>query len=225
MTDTAPDASAPPDAPAPPARSRWAGWSTRRIGIVAGVAVGVVALGIGVALAQSGSRTRTATFNLSPAGAFPGVRPVFGVRDRGPGGRPFGRFGPGFDKLAGGPDGPGGAVHSEFTVPDGSGGWRTMGMQTGTATAVSPTSITVKSADGFTKTYSVDPQTVVNAGRDGISTVKTGDTVGVRGVVANGSAKALAVQDLTTLKALRDQWGPKRPSSSSSSSTTSTTAS
>jgi hypothetical protein len=191
--------------------------------VAAGVAVGVVALGIGVALAQTGSTTRRATFNLSPAGAIPGVRPAFG-RLRGPG-RPGGpEVGPG--RFGGKFGGPGGPIHGESTIPDGSGGWRTMDMQTGTATAVSPTSITVKSADGFTRTYSVDPQTVVNAGRDGISTIKTGDTVGVRGVVANGSAKALGINDLTTLKALRDQWAPKRPSASSPipSSTTSTTA-
>ncbi|HEV8628261.1 MAG TPA: DUF5666 domain-containing protein, partial [Acidimicrobiia bacterium] len=78
-------------------------------------------------------------------------------------------------------------------------------------TAVSPSSITVKSEDGFSRTYSVDENTVVGSGRDGIGTVKTGDTVRVAGVVEDGKAKAAAVLDSTSLGKIGEHWGfPKR---------------
>jgi hypothetical protein len=74
---------------------------------------------------------------------------------------------------------------------------------------VSSSSIAVKSEDGFTKTYVVDTGTLVNAGRDGIASVKTGDTVHVTAIVTGGTAKAVEVMDQTTTKALHDQWDPK----------------
>ena len=48
-------------------------------------------------------------------------------------------------------------------VPDGSGGYSTVLTQTGTVTAISPTSITVRSEDGYSQTY-VIPGTGGNAG-------------------------------------------------------------
>src|SRR5204863_2656109 len=97
------------------------------------------------------------------------------------GGHGFGRFG---------------GLHGEFTIkkPDGS-GYQTVATQTGEVTAVSPTSITVKSEDGFSRTYSVDENTVVGSGRDGIGSVKTGDTVHIAGIVDGGKASAAAVMD------------------------------
>jgi hypothetical protein len=44
-------------------------------------------------------------------------------------------------------------LHGEFVVPDGAGGYRTELTQTGTITATSPTSITVRSEDGYIQTY------------------------------------------------------------------------
>jgi len=55
------------------------------------------------------------------------------------------------------------SLHGEFVVADGNGGYRTELSQTGTVTAISPTSITVRSEDGFTQTY-VIPNTAGNAG-------------------------------------------------------------
>jgi hypothetical protein len=48
-------------------------------------------------------------------------------------------------------------------VLDGSGGYSTVLTQTGTITAISPTSITVRSEDGYSQTY-VIPNTAGNAG-------------------------------------------------------------
>ena len=68
----------------------------------------------------------------------------------GPGGPPpGGMHGPG-------PDAVGAAqLHGEFVVSDGSGGYATMLTQTGTVTAISATSITVRSDDGYTQTYAI----------------------------------------------------------------------
>jgi hypothetical protein len=55
------------------------------------------------------------------------------------------------------------SLHGEFVVPNGSGGYTTELTQTGTVTASSPASITVRSEDGFSQTY-VIPSTAGNAG-------------------------------------------------------------
>lgn len=93
-------------------------------------------------------------------------------------GAPHQAFGPG-GPMPGGPGsqhgqhgaggGPGPAdvgatsLHGEFVVPDGAGGYTTELTQTGTVTAISPTSITVRSEDGYSQTY-VIPSTAGNAG-------------------------------------------------------------
>ena len=105
-----------------------------------------------------------------------------------------------------------GAIHGEYVAPDGSGGFRTVAMQVGDVTSVSSDSITVKSADNYSRTYSVDENTVVNSGRDGIGNVKNGDKVAVNGVVNGGKAAARSVQDLTTLGQIRQHWNPKSTS-------------
>ena len=104
-----------------------------------------------------------------------------------------------------------GAIHGQFTVAAPGGGYQTLDTQQGTVSAVSSSSITVKSADGFTATYSVDTNTLVNAGRDGIANVKTGDTVHVIAVVSGGTASAVEVTDGTNLRNLRGRWAPGVP--------------
>jgi hypothetical protein len=138
----------------------------------------------------------------------PGLVPEAPRGPRGPG-DPGGHFkggpGPGFG-------GPRGAIHGEFVEPDGSGGYRTVAGQVGDVTSVSSDSISVKSADGFSKTYSVDQNTVVNSGRDGIGNVKNGDKVSVNAVVNDGKAAAQNIEDLTTLGQIRQHWNPKSTS-------------
>jgi hypothetical protein len=213
----------PPPAPPTPDGGR-----NRRIGRVPIIAGAVVAsffvVGLGVAYAQSDSSGTTATTLPAvvppPAGQIaPAPAPT--PAPPGPNAPPGGRFGRGhhggpFGKLFGmggfGHFGRGGPLHGEFTIrkPDGS-GFQTMAVQTGEVTAVSPSSITVKSEDGFSRTYSVDENTVVGSGSDGIGTVKTGDTVRVAGVVDGGQAKAAAILDSTSLGKIGEHWGiPKR---------------
>ena len=183
-----------------------------RTPVVAGaVIMGFFVAGLGVAFAQTdpsgttATTTATTTAPAQPPAQAPGK--AFG---RGHGHGHGGLFG---GKLFGlGGFGRFGGLHGEFTMrkPDGN-GFQTVAVQSGEVTAVSPSAITVKSEDGFSRTYSVDENTVVGSGRDGIGTVKTGDTVRVAGVVDGGNAKAAAVLDSTSLGKIGEHWGfPKR---------------
>ncbi len=107
-----------------------------------------------------------------------------------------------------------GAIHGEFVVPKQGGGYQTIDTQRGKVTAVSNTSITLKSSDGFTKTYTVTSSTIVNAKRDGIGSVKVGDQAAVSATVSGGAASAMNITDVTQLQGLGKRlfWGPKPPS-------------
>ena len=185
--------------------------------VAAGAAVGMVLAGIGISAAQtSGSDTSTTTAAEQPAPAAEGDVAL------GPGPGRWGHRGPGGH---GGPGGFGkGAIHGEFTVKNGDDGYRTLATQRGEVTAVSSSSITVKSEDGFSRSYTVNDDTLVNAGNDGIEDVKDGDTVHVTAVVEDGKARAVDIHDGTQVKALRDKWMPERPDRAAKDSTTSTTA-
>jgi hypothetical protein len=135
-------------------------------------------------------------------------------------GKHFKGFGRGF----GHGHGFGGGIHGEFVIPKPGGGYQTVLTQIGTVQSVSGSSITVKSEDGFTHTYSVSNDTLVAAGDNGIADVAKGDTVRV---LAVGSA-AKQVVDVTKVQSLRQRyWGPKHkdstPEPSGSASATSTT--
>ena len=207
-----PSPSAAWPSPAPPAPGPAGGRRVRRTPVVVGVVViSFFVVGLGVAFAQTDPSATTTTVAPSPAQVVPGPAPVPAERKHlGRGHGPFGGklFGLGhFGGL-----GRFGGLHGEFTIkkPDGN-GFQTWATQTGEVTAVSPSSITVKSEDNFSRTYSVDENTVVGSGRDGIGTVKTGDTVHVAGLVENGNARAATVVDSTSLRKIGEHWGvPKR---------------
>ena len=71
----------------------------------------------------------------------------------------------------------------------------TVESQTGTVTAVSPTSITVRSADGSSKSYAVNAGTAVDCKHNGITAVKVGDPVAVTATVTAGTANATDIVD------------------------------
>ncbi len=73
-------------------------------------------------------------------------------------------------------------------------------IQNGRVTAVSRSSVTVKSDDGFTRTYAVTASTIVAARRDGIGSVKTGDRAWVTATASGGAMTALRVADLSQLR-------------------------
>jgi hypothetical protein len=86
--------------------------------------------------------------------------------------------------------GPAGAIHGEFVVPDGNGAYTTVLTQTGVLTAVSDTSITAKSADGFTQIYTIAP------GSRAVNTqLAVNDTVTIRANVTDNTATATTVTE------------------------------
>ncbi|TWD84098.1 hypothetical protein FB561_5273 [Kribbella amoyensis] len=104
----------------------------------------------------------------------------------------------------------GGALHGEFVVEKDGGGYQTVATQRGEVTAVSKDSITVKSADGYTKQYTLTEDTLVNSARDGIDDVKTGNQVTVLATAADGKATATSVSDTTVRQEAQEKWGFKR---------------
>jgi len=177
-------------------RAAWQ--SSRRFAVMAGVvAVGVLA-GAGVAVAatsSSGQAAHGASASPSPSPS-PSVRPHFPPggpwRMMPPGGGPFG--GPG---ALGGLLG---AVHGTAVVPKPGGGYQTVAFQNGKVTAVSSTSITLRSADGYSRTYRVTSSTLVNAQRDGIGSVKAGNQVVITATVSGSTATATRIIDVSQLQ-------------------------
>jgi len=184
----------------PGLRAAWLG--SRRVAVMAGViAVGVLA-GAGVAVAATSSSSPTPTPSASPSvtprTAVPGMPPKGAWRIHGgPGG--FGEFGP----ALGGPGmfgGLFGAVHGTVVVPKSGGGYQTVAFQNGKVTAVSSTSITLHSADGYSHTYPVTSSTNVNAQRDGIGSIKDGNQVVVTATVSGGTSSATRIIDVSLLQ-------------------------
>ncbi|WP_156756015.1 hypothetical protein [Actinokineospora pegani] len=133
-------------------------WSWKKTAAATAVAVGVATAG-GFAVYAAGSAT-----------AEQGQRGGPGMMDRRPGSNIMG------------------ALHGEFVVSDDNGGYRTMLMQTGEVTAVTDTSITTKSADGYTKTYTIDAETVK-------SSVTTGDEVTILATPSGDQATADTINE------------------------------
>jgi hypothetical protein len=133
-------------APQPSPRS-W-GWRES----AAAVAVAAVIAALGGAAIYAATAGSPHSFGASHQASGPG-----GGMPEGPGGLhgASGRMGPTDMEPQ--------SLHGEFVVPDGAGGYTTEVTQTGTVTAISPTSITVRSEDGYSQTY-VIPNTAGNAG-------------------------------------------------------------
>ncbi|HUY21519.1 MAG TPA: hypothetical protein VMV22_04185 [Acidimicrobiales bacterium] len=132
------------------------------------------------------------------------------------GGGPFG----------GGIGGP--VVHGEFTV-NGPNGYETVTERTGTVSGVTDTAgstwtLTVKSADGTSGTFTVDAGTSVNGGEMGIGSVKQGDTVRVEAIVSGSTSTAKQVVDETTLQANAGTWRPMGPRGAAGGPSSSTSA-
>ncbi|TCC25218.1 hypothetical protein [Kribbella speibonae] len=166
--------------------NRW-----RAAGTIAAVAATTV--GGGVAFAATGDNTTPAPSTQPSEGSSNQKAPDHGKGPR---------------------DGLFGALHGEFVVQKDGGGYETVVTQSGSVTAVSSTSITVKSADGYTRTYVVNADTKVN--RDGkIADVKTGATVRIRAVVSGSTATASSVDDGSNRPAGNPPNGAKPGSSES----------
>lgn len=87
------------------------------------------------------------------------------------------------------------AVHGEAVVRGKDGTYLTVYTQRGEVTAVSATSITLKSTDGFTSTYALTAETKVVKNRDGakITDVRVGDLAGVVAVKSGDGKDARGI--------------------------------
>jgi hypothetical protein len=192
--------SSPPPAPPAPRPGRLG--RVPRVAMAAGLAAGLGLGGAGIAFAASSSSTSTPGAS-TPSTTAPanGGKPGHGPRgfERGPGG--FGRFG-GFEGFGAGP-----VVHGQFTQRTPSGGYQTVEVQTGKVASVNATSIKVTSADGFSHIYTVSPSTVVDAQRDGIASVASGDQVQISATTVKGTDTAANIIDITKVGASRSGFG------------------
>lgn len=200
---------APPDRPG---RGRRVG---RRTAVVTGVAIAVAAGGGAVALAASGSASPIPTSSASGSASPPGYAPSHAPGEGWPGGH--GHGGPGMGP-GGFERGPFGALHGELTVNTGTAASPTYSVrdvQTGTVSAVGGGSITVRSADGFTKTYALPAAAHIDHGHGIIGEIKTGDTVGLSASVSGGAAIVTELGDRTRDTRPGRPFGPDAPAPSS----------
>ena len=172
---------------------------SRRFAVMAGVVTLGVLAGAGVAVAATSSSGQPASPGASASPSpSPSARPHFPPKGhwhmRVPGGGPLDFGGPG---ALGGLFG---AVHGSAVVPKSGGGYQTIAFQNGQVTAVSSTSITLHSADGYSHSYRVTSSTLVNAQRDGIGSIKTGNQVIVTATVSGSTATATRVIDVSLLQ-------------------------
>jgi hypothetical protein len=182
----------------PGLRTAWQG--SRRFAVMAGVVTLGVLAGAGVAVAATSSSGQpaapgaSASPSPSPSAARPHFPPKGQWRMRAPGGGPFAFGGPG---ALGGLFG---AVHGTVVVPKSGGGYQTVAFQNGKVTAVSSTSITLRSADGYSRTYQVTSSTLVNAQRDGIGSIKSGNQVIATATVSGSTATATRIIDVSLIQ-------------------------
>jgi hypothetical protein len=179
----------------------------RRRNLVAGLATVAVlaAVATGVAMASTSTPSSSGSPSASPGtGTQKNGSPEH--RRDGFGHKRFGMLG-GLGML-GGIERPMGVLHGEYVVPKQGGGYQTLVVQHGTVTSVSSSAITIKSEDGFSATYSVAADVLVNAARDGIGSIKKGDEVSVLAQQKSGDDAALQIGDLTRWQGMRDRFGP-----------------
>ena len=162
--------------------------------VAAGAAFGMTLAGLGIAAAQ----TDTSTTTTPPTTGAPDAQQAPALKPGKLGGRHHGR-------------GLGMGIHGEFTTRAPGGGYQTIATQVGEVSEVSRSSLTVRSEDGYSRTYAVDDNTLVNAGNDGIADVRQGDQVHVTAVVRDGRASAVSVDDATRVRELRGRWMPPPP--------------
>ncbi|MGY4708032.1 hypothetical protein ACXDF8_00420 [Mycolicibacterium sp. CBM1] len=133
-------------------------WSTRTTLAAVGIAAALAAVGGGVVYAATGGSDTGGSGHM---GGPPGW---------------------------GGPGGSQRSVHGTNVMSDGEGGFTTELTQTGDVTAASDTSLTVRSSDGYSRTYTL------NAGTNKPSEqLRTGDQVSVRATEVGSTATATAV--------------------------------
>jgi hypothetical protein len=142
--------------------------SYRTIAVAAGTAVAVVGIGT-AALATSGTATTSGSGHPAANAAHRHRHALRGMLEH--------------------------VLHAQVTTR-GKSGYVTHSAVRGAVTKISPTAVTVRSADGFTETFTVTSATRVrehvagqhHASKGALSDVKSGDQVAVLGKAAEGSS-------------------------------------
>jgi hypothetical protein len=180
-------------------------WIERRAGLIGVGALVVAAIALGVAIAHDGdARSDHRMFRVAGPGFAPfdapgrDGAPMPRRYDAGPGapipptdGFTLRRFDAGPGRALAVPGlAAAGAVHGELTVPLPNGNYQTHDFQRGTVTSLSSSSVTVKSSDGFTKTYTISKSLA--------SGVSKGDEVQLRATVSNGKATVTSLHSIRT---------------------------
>ena len=160
--------------------------------LILGVATAlVVATGVGVAAA--GNLTTQAQPTPTPTGMETGGPPGASPCAPSPGPTQQQQM-----------QGPFNAIHGQLVVPKQGGGYQTVTMQSGVVTSIQQNSVAVKSEDGYARTYTLDANTRVCAGREGLSGVKTGHRVWVISTAQGNTSTAIVLADLT-----QPPWPPR----------------
>jgi len=163
--------------------------SAKAATLVAAGAIGATALTGFAFAANSTPDSSTGSTPSATAPADPAQDAAKGPRD--------GRGGPGgvFGRM--GPNGP--VLHGDVTVKDPAGTVKNVRVQTGVVTAVSATSLTLKSSDDYVGEWTINSDTKVRRDKDQatIDKVAVGDTVTVMGTVASDTATAERVHAFT----------------------------
>jgi len=200
-------------APTDSTRAGKGNWTAKKGLLVGGVAV-VVAAAAGAGAYAAGNGSGTASANNGQGGT--GAMGQFGPGNQGGMTGPDGQSSTG-GGMTGGMDGgmgmdggPGGlgmgsaglnaAVHSEYVVLQGS-SYVTMAGQAGTVTEISGTSMTVKSEDGFSRTYAVGSDVQVTQGMRQRGGGSTGTTLSLSNVTAGASVRVTALKNSETYTA------------------------
>jgi hypothetical protein len=96
------------------------------------------------------------------------------------------------------------ALHGEFVVPDGKGGFTTVLSQTGHVTAISPNSVTARSDDGYSQTYVI---AALGSAASNMHPVVVNDAVTIR-ATRNGT-----IASLTTIQPAHAEGDAEAPPS------------
>jgi hypothetical protein len=163
---------------------------TRRPYIMVAVAVTALLGGAGAALVVTGSGKTVAAHNASAADPAPSSAASPALP---------GAVSPGSRQASPGRATDPSVLHGQYVVRNPGGGYQIVDVQNGLITAVSSTSVTLRSDDGFIHRYVVTRSTVIEAGHGGITSVKVGDEASVQAAVTGGSATATSLTDLTAL--------------------------
>jgi len=174
-------------------------WTVRR-GLAVGGVAAVIAVGTGAGVYALTSSSAAASGDGAAAGGpqFNGQGMPGGQQGGQAGGSATGRGGFGPDGLGGMAGGLSAAVHAEYVVLDGT-TYTSMAEQLGTVTEVSSTSVTVKSADGFTRSYALGDGVTVSAmqqrRQQSGGTGSTGSQLSVADIVSGATVRLTATKE------------------------------